>query len=150
MATYNMGQWKQSPQKKAKKQFSVITRTLDFAIQPIASVKTAAAWAGGDIIELIGIRAGQIVLGVTVDIKTKLVGGRFEIGDGTRRGRWGSYNMDTTGVIDPHDDSVEGNDQYFFPHLYSASDTIDVRIQSATPTSGRAEISVYIIEDNRA
>jgi len=148
MATYNMGQWKQCPQRKVKQKLSTITRTIDFAIQPISS-GFAAAWAAGDIIELIGIRAGQIVLGVTVDIKKKLVGGRFEVGDGTHRGRWGSYNMGTEGVIDPHSGVVEGNDQYFFPHTYASSDTIDIRIQSATPTSGRAQISVHIIEDDR-
>ena len=148
MATYNMGQWKQCPQRKVKQRLSTITRTIDFAIQPIAS-GFATAWAANDVIELIGIRAGKIVLGVTVDVKKRLADGRFEIGDGTHRGRWGSYDMDTEGVIDPHDDSIEGNDQYFFPHTYATSDTIDIRIQSATPTSGRAQISVHLIEDDR-
>ena len=57
--------------------------------------------------------------------------------------------MDTEGVIDPHSGVIEGNDQYFFPHTYATSDTIDVRIQSATPTSGRAQISVHLIETER-
>lgn len=150
MATYNMGEWPHSPQKKIKQKFSVVTRTIDFRVPPTeGSTYTITAWAANDIIEFIGIRAGQTVLGLTVDVKETLAGGRFEIGDGTWRGRWGSYNMDIAGPIDPHSGKVEGNEQYLFPHTYTTNDTIDIRIQSGTPTSGRAKICVYLVEDAR-
>lgn len=150
MATYNMGEWPQSPQRRIKQKLSTFTRTIDFSIKPVeASTYVETSWAAGDIIEFIGVRAGSTVLGVTVDIKKVLSGGRFEIGDGTYRGRWGSYNMDTLGHIDPHSGLVEGNDQYLFPHTYPTTDTIDIRIQSATPTKGRAQVFVYVLEPAR-
>ena len=150
MATYNTGEWPQNPQRKIKQRVNTITRTIDFSVTPIVTSPYATAtWADGDIIEFIGIRAGSTVLGVTVDIRKRSGAVRFEIGDGTQRGRWGSYNMDTTGLVDPHSGKVEGNDQYFFPKTYATSDTIDLRIQAGTPTSGIATIYVHLIEANR-
>ena len=155
MATYSMGQWRNAPQRKAKKVFNTISRVIDFSVPPYAGREElgTTAWAVGDVVELVGLRSDQVVLSVEVEIlkKSKPDTSRIQIGYGTDVDRWGTYKVDQSpGVIDPESDNKQGGVSNFAPLRFSSSDTIDVKMFNQIMTAGRVKITVYILEDGRS
>jgi hypothetical protein len=155
MATYNMGQWKQNPQRKARKVFKAISRVLDFNIDPITDAAgTTTTWAVGDIVQLIGIRAGTTVLGVDLEIMKRCLpaGARVQVGYGSDADRWGTWKIDgtTLGQLDPESDNKQaGIDNSFSPLNFSSTDTIDITLFNKIMTAGRLKVTVYVLEDAR-
>lgn len=155
MATYNMGQWKQNPQRKARKVFKAISRVLDFNIDPITDAAgTTVTWAVGDIIQLIGLRAGTTVLGVDLEILKRCTPdtARVKIGYGSDTDRWGTWKIDgtTLGQIDPESDNKQaGIENSFSPLNFTTTDTIDVLLFNKIMTAGRLKLTVYVLEDAR-
>lgn len=155
MATYNMGQWKQNPQRKARKVFKAISRVIDFNIDPVTDAAgTTTTWAVGDIIELIGLRAGTTILGVDVEILKRCLpaGARVKIGYGSDTDRWGTWKIDgtTLGQLDPESDNKQGGVvNNFAPLTLSSTDTIDILLFNKIMTAGRVKLTVYVLEDAR-
>lgn len=155
MATYNMGQWRLSPQRKNKKAFSEYTRMLDLSYPPYATSGNVAvgttAWAVSDVIEMIGIRSDQVVLGVEVEVKKKCstAGARIQVGYGDDPDRWGTYKITSTGTKDPESDDVENGVANFAPLRFSSSDTIDIKLFNKVVTDGIILLKVYILDNDR-
>jgi len=150
-----MGQWKQNPQRKARKVFKAISRVLDFNIDPITDAAgTTVTWAVGDIVQLIGVRAGDTVLGIDIEILKRCfpAAARIQVGYGSDADRWGTWKVDgtTLGQLDPESDNKQGGvTNNFAPLVFSSSDTIDVTLFDQIMTAGRIKLTVYVLENTR-
>ena len=155
MATYDMGQYSINPQRKTRKVFKAISRVVDFNVDPTTDAAgTTTTWAVGDVLEVIGIRAGTTVLGVDLEIMKRCLPdtARVKIGYGSDTDRWGTWKIDgrTLGQLDPESDKKQGGvEQNFAPLTFSSADTIDMIMFNKIMTEGRIKLTVYVLEDAR-
>jgi endonuclease YncB( thermonuclease family) len=71
MPNYTMSQYDATPQHKKKMKWNFVEKTISFASVPHATAATGgkvAAWAAGDTLEVMGVRTGQIIMGVTIEV----------------------------------------------------------------------------------
>ena len=154
MATYDMGKWRGNPQISAPKKFLEYERVLDLSAPPYAGREElgTTAWAVGDVVELIGIRSNQIVLGVWCEVLIAAApsGSRIQIGYGSETNRWGTYSVDSTGL--KTSDDIEGGIENigFTPFKFTASDTIDVVLFNQVMTAGKIRITALLLDTLKA
>jgi len=155
MATYGdtAQEYPYKVEKRRKQKYSLITRVIDLTNNlPVTDAAgTTTAWAAGDVLEAIGIRAGQTVLGVQLEILTKSgdSGDVVDIGYGSDAVRWGRFNLsDSTGVKDTLSHSVMIEDIFLQPLYFAAKDTIDITIRKAA-IQGKIRLIVHVLEDDR-
>lgn len=156
MATYDMGQYRVNPQRKARKVFKAISRVIDFNIDPVTDgAGGTTTWAVGDVVELIGLRAGTTVLGIDVELMKRCLpaGARVQIGYGDDTDRWGTWEIDgtTLGQLDPESDKKQGGVyNNFAPLTLTNADTIDMVLFNKIMTAGRVKLTAYVLEDARS
>lgn len=160
MATYNSA-YRYNPQRRKKQRYVLIERVIDFTnnlpydankrnlnTDPTATI----AWAAGDILEAVGVLAGQTVIDVQVEVMTKSTdsGDFITIGDGNNRERWGLVNLYHTSVPTAAQLADIGLDRpaQWAPFYYSSADTIDIYIGKAA-LQGKIRLIVHMLEDDR-
>lgn len=165
MATYgdSAREYPYGVQRRRKQKYSLLTRVIDFANNlPVTggdwkssseqgSYKATTAWAAGDVLQAVRIRAGQTVLGVQVEILTKSadVGDSIDIGYGSDTDRWGRFDLsDSVGVKDSRTDAAQIADYFYEPTYFSAADTIDIIVNKAV-IQGKIRLIVHLLEDDR-
>jgi hypothetical protein len=157
MATYR-SEYKWNPPRRKKQRYALIERVVDFSKLPVTAgtpeslgSTVTTAWADGDVLQAIAIRAGQTVLGVRVELITPSVdsGDRITIGYGTKPSYWGTYNLykfhnqaNRTGWRD------ESKFHQADPLYFSSADTIDITVKKAALV-GKVRILIHILEDDR-
>jgi len=165
MATYNK-EYLYTRFKRKKQKYSLITRVVDLAKAPITSGGSVypepgygtTAWAAGDVLQLIPIRAGQTVLGVQFElIKKGTAGHSVDVGYGSDTDRWGRYLLRdqydpdekvSTGVVNSTTSGHQMPEPFFDPLYFSTADTIDVVINDVV-TKGKFRLIVHLLEDDR-
>lgn len=151
MTTYAMSSYDAPPQHKRKKRLVAVEKTLDFHLGPRdATFNKRGSWAAGDIIEAIGVRADQILVGLTAEVikpttTAALSGHHISVQDPD--GRVLAYFQ--TGVEATTGGISENYDLFFQPVQFGSSDTIDAVI-SAAFTTGVVKLTAYILEEDRA
>lgn len=179
MATYgdNPREYPHLSQRYRKQKYSLIQRVVDFANLPItggnkdhkaggASGRATTAWAAGDVLEFIGVRAGQTVLGITVDViePSGDSGDWVEIGfEATgQAARWGRVSLYQEVRADdqmlPFADHLvqakatavlnKSAGMFGAPYYFTSKDTIDLTIGKAALV-GKIRVVVHILEDDR-
>jgi len=155
MATYgdSAQEYPYKPARRRKQKYSLVTRVLDFTNNlPVTDAAgTTTAWAAGDVLEAIGIKAGQTVLGVQLEILTRSLDAYdvIDIGYGSNATRWGRYNLSSAVEVKDTLASTAAFDDMFLEPLYFASkDTIDVTIRKAA-LQGKVRLIVHLLEDDR-
>lgn len=159
MATYgdSGGEYPYTNQKRKKLRYDIIEKVIDFAQLPVTtgtygkSGYSTTAWASGDVLQTIGIRAGETVLGVQPEILTKSVdsGDSIDIGYGDDADRWGRYNLsDHEGMKTVRSANVQLPDYFFEPVYFSSADTIDITINKAA-IEGKIKLYVYVLKKDR-
>jgi len=159
MATYGDagGEYPYKQQKEEKKVWAVITKIVDFAQLPITSGNidssgyATTAFASGDVLQMIGIKANETVMGVQVEILTKSVdaGDSIDVGYGGDTDRWGRYDLSSdVGLKEVNSDGAQIPDMFFEPVTFSSADTIDLIINKAA-LAGKIKLTVYILKPNR-
>lgn len=161
MTTYNK-EFKWNPARRKKQRYALVERVVDFSKLPWTSGVDASnpqttAWAAGDVLEAIHVRAGQTVLGVQIEIMTKgnVTLSKLKVGYGDDATFWGQYafgpiNESSTGVKNEgtgmkHDAVIKN---FGHPLYFSSADTIDITINKAI-TAGKIRLIVHLTEDDR-
>jgi hypothetical protein len=157
MATYNK-HYPYTNVRRKKQKYSLLEKVVDFGKLPITSGKwphpgaATTAWAAGDVLQFLQVRAGQTVLGVQVEILTPSTdsGDTIDIGYGDDTVRWGRVNLsESSGVKSyPVTDSDVALQNFGEPLYFSSADTIDLIINKAV-IQGRIRLIVHILEDDR-
>lgn len=159
MATYNV-EYNWNPPRSKKQKYALWERVVDFSNAPrTPGTKTlTTAWAAGDVLEAVNIRAGQTVLGVQVEIMemSGTANAWIEVGFGDDTDFWGKYNIGTvnTNSLGVKYDGVDGGSgdnmirNFGNPVYFSAKDSVDIKINKAI-TSGKVRIIVHLLEDDR-
>jgi len=160
MATYGK-QFKWNPPRRKKQRYALVERVVDFSKVPVTSglpeslgSEITTAWASGDVLQAIQIRAGQTVLGVQVEVITAGTNGTsVDIGDGDYSTRYGKVKFRRVKVgsklktgWETADLGVENN--FRVPKYYGSADTIDL-VLAGTITAGKIRIIVHLLEDDR-
>lgn len=154
MATYRK-EYGYTKVRRRKQKYSILERVVDFSKLPITNGMTiTTAWAADDVLELIGIRAGQTVLHVECEIlKRDVLATAFvQIGDGDNVSRWGTLEIGGTKSTTKKANMVDalGVDFYGAPKYYGTKDTIDLTLgKGATLTTARIKLIVHVLEDDR-
>jgi hypothetical protein len=165
MATYgdSASEYPYKPlQKKRKQKYSIITRVINFANLPVTSSYVdnerfaTTAWAAGDVLEAVKIRAGQTVLAVQMELLTHSTdaGDIIDIGYGDDTDRWGRYSLKGDAVTT--NENVKNTytsisfppDEWWNPLYFSASDSIDITVGKAA-IQGKIRLIVHLLEDDR-
>lgn len=163
MTTYNR-EFKWNPPRRKKQRYALIERVVDFSKAPLTvsttetKTENTTAWAAGDILEAIAIRAGQTVLGVEFELLTRssTANAYVEVGYGSDSDYWGRYMIGNVPSEAPeevassrrygeHADQIRN---FGSPLYFSSADTIDLKINKAI-TTGRVRLIVHILEDDR-
>lgn len=158
MATYD-GKYSHTSQKRLPKTYVLLERVIDFAQKPITSGEkgksgsSTTAWAAGDVLKAIKVKAGSIVLGVQVEIQTPSSdsGDYIKVGYGSDTDRWGRYNLNqAAGPINYPATSHKDNVGVGFgePHIFVTADTVDVVIDKAA-IQGKVRLIVHVLEPDR-
>lgn len=164
MATYN-SHFRYNPPRRKKQRYALMERVVDFSNLPVTAgtddgrvgnkgTAITKAWASGDILEVIRIRAGQTVLGVQVEVMSAgTAGTSLKIGDGDFDARYGvvsfGVHKDNPAKDTGWDTADLGTDWNFtVPKYYSTTDTIDLTV-SGTITAGKVRLIVHLLEDDR-
>lgn len=153
MATYNR-HIKGKPVRRKKQKYSLLERVIDFSQKPIIAGQTIdLAWASGDVLEIIGIRAGQTVLHVEAEVLKKdaqTTPATIQIGDGDNASRWGSVDVSNGKRLTKKAEAADqtGIDFYSAIKHYSSADTIDLTIYDVL-TTARVKVIVHLLEDDR-
>jgi hypothetical protein len=164
MATYNK-EYRWNPPRRKKQRYALVERVVDFSKAPVTAGMMAddgigtvvtTAWASGDILEAIQIRAGQTVMGVEFELikRAEDANAIVKIGYGSDDDYWGIYQIAPgkpikeraqAKVVGSHKDDQRnfGNPLYF-----ASADTIDIKLNSAI-TTGRIRLIVHLLEDDR-
>lgn len=179
----NPREYPYSPQKRKKQKYTMITRVVDFTTNlPITSggyVDTAnassntTAWAAGDVLQTVRIRAGQTVLAVQIEVMTPSTdtGDWIQIGFGSDTDRWGKVDLflakgqsaankllagvknfipdkQYAHVTNKLQQFIEGGSMFGSPFYFATADTIDIYIGKAV-IQGKIRIIVHLTEDDR-
>lgn len=158
MTTYN-SEYYWRPARRKKQRYALIQRVIDFSQAPVTDKNgSTTAWASGDVLEAIGIKAGQTVLGVQFEIieRTSTANAVIKVGYGSGTAFWGQYkiskpaNSDFGFANNDFDGSSHEALMLNFgnPIYFAAKDTIDVKINQAL-TNGRFRLVAHILEDDR-
>lgn len=153
MPTYTMKQYSAAPQHKKKMRLVAVEKTIDFHKGPVedpTDYTRTGSWAASDVIELIGLRADQILVGATVEVihpTTTAANSGHKVSLQDPSGRALAYfpvglEATTNKILDPYD-------VFFQPVQFASSDTIDLRI-SAAFTTGVVKVVAYILEEDRS
>jgi hypothetical protein len=165
MANYTMNQYNAAPQHKRKMKWSFIEKTIDFSATPHATAATGgkvAAWAASDTLEIIGVRTGQIIMGVTAEVikptsTEHLAGHTIQILDSdsrtiaTVRTDGHSYAYGILPYITQDVLGSSGMPEGLFcqPYEVPTRGVVSIKINAAF-TTGVIKIVVYIIEEDRS
>jgi hypothetical protein len=158
MATYNK-HYRYNPPRRKKQRYALVERVVDFSKSPWTSGLNSeinTAWASGDILQAIQIRAGQTVLGVIVEIlkKSSVAKSRIIIGTGVQNDLWGSIDLNasigsgirSSAQIAERQDVIHQN--FGKPIYFGSADTVDITLNSIL-TDGKIRIIVHLLEDDR-
>jgi len=164
MANYTMSQYNAAPQHRRKMKWSFIEKTINFAATPYATEATGgkvAAWAAGDTLEIMGVRPGQIIMGVTVEVikptSTEVLAGHtVEILDYDARtiatarvdGSAYAYGISPYLTQDVFDSSGMPEGLFCQPFEVPSRGVIKIKINAAF-TTGVVKIVAYILEEDR-
>lgn len=165
MATYTMKQYNAAPQHKKKMKHVMVEKTLDFALTPVNDYGAHVAWAAGDIIEAIGVRAGQIFMGLTAEVVKPTTtagdsGHTIEVlgADETQTYAWFRTGLEAPSYqgttylypfYPPSSTAGMPGGLFFQPIEIPVRTTLNVKISHAF-TTGIIKIVVHFLEEDRA
>ena len=166
MATYNR-HYRWNPPRRKKQRYALVERVVDFSKAPVTagmvdagqpnSSEVTTAWASGDVLEAIQIRAGQTVLGVEFELikLSEDSNATARIGYGDDNDYWGIIHLSTdkqyaagrasASAVDRDRDTQRN---FGRPLYFSSADTIDITLNSAI-TQGKIRLIVHLVEDDR-
>jgi len=152
MTTYSK-EYGYNPPRRKKQRYALIERVIDFSKTPWtsgtdSSNKLETAWADGDKLKAIHIRAGQTVLGVQAEIMEAGTNGKIvKIGDSTYVSRFGAVYFKTKGENQTGiQTSVLSN--FGNPVYYSSADDITLTLDGVI-AAGKIRFIVHLTEDDR-
>lgn len=167
MATYGTNQYPYGAAKRRKQRHVILEKVFDMSNYPYKSTGQwlTKAWAAGDVLQAIGIRAGQTVMGIQIEVITpasRTATHYINIGTGDNAGLFGGFDLGknaykktdaakvgTPGWLDHNDDvSKVDYNNWWKPKYFAAADTIDLTI-SSTITSGKFRLVVHLLEEDR-
>lgn len=165
MATYNK-EYRYNPPRRKKQRYALVERVVDFSKAPVTagvpdqpnSSNITTAWAAGDILQAIAIRAGQTVLGVEFELLTRSTtsNANIRVGYGSDNDYWGKYDISKEPANNKLErassnrfgQAADQNLNFGQPLYFSSADTIDIVINKAI-TAGRIRLIVHLVEDDR-
>lgn len=165
MATYNR-QYRYNPPRRKKQRYALIERVVDFSNAPVTagvpdqpnSANITTAWAVGDVLEAIQIRAGQTVLGVEFELmkRSTTSNANVRIGYGSDADYWGKFDISKAPAnkkLERANVQISGEHKdrqrnFNNPLYFASADTIDITINKAI-TAGKVRLIVHLVEDDR-